>query len=118
MTHIVTGNYHAVTAASNMERDGNEPTSPIGGLIQLPAWELTEEGHLTSGLPGSELQHTGQAMSQIGHGAGVGAVFDVATGDGSGAVGQVDDAAHDVAGAAEDVGHVIVDPFKEVGKLL
>ncbi len=120
MTHIVTGDYHSVTAASNMERDGNEPTSPIGGIIQLPAWELTQEGHLTSGLPGTELQHTGQAMSQVGHGvgAGVGAVFDVATGDLPGAVGQVGDVAHDVAGVTDDLGHVIVDPLTEVGNVL
>lgn len=63
MTHIVTGDYHSITKASNMERDGNEPTSPVGGFRQLPAWEITEGGHQIGGPVGDELQHSGQAMS-------------------------------------------------------
>lgn len=120
MTHIVTGNYHSVTMASNMERDGNEPTSPVGALLQLPGWEITEGGHQIGGPIGNEVQHSGQAVSQVGHGvgAGVGAVFDVATGDPGDAAAQVKDVVYDAGGAAEDVGHMVSDPIEEVGKLL
>ncbi|MBV9026300.1 MAG: hypothetical protein JO362_21480 [Streptomycetaceae bacterium] len=114
MTHIVTGNYEFVSAPSNMERDGNESTNPIGYMLQYPGWEITNGAHHFGGTFGDEMQHAGQAISQTGHGVGadIGALFDVATGDPVGAADQVGDAEHDERGVISDTGHMLTDPFE------